>query len=293
MKPLDSFLFAACVTIWGTTWFAITLQFGELEPLFSVAVRFACAALIAGLIARFRGATPTWSLTMQPLLLGMGLSMFTMGYSCVYLAETYVVSALVALGYSVSPLANQLGERIAFKRPFNAQMAVAGLLGVAGVLVIYYPELRPQSWSRNTLLGLGFTALGVTGSTVGALFAKRLGELGLDVWRKMAFSMGYGAFGALLFSLAKGETFRLPTRLSYYVSLAYLVLFGSVAAFAAYLTLLHRIGIVRAGYVGVLVPVVALGVSVAFENYLVTSWSFVGVLLAVSGQILMVRGREA
>lgn len=293
MKPLDSFLFAACITIWGTTWFAITFQFGELEPIFSVAVRFACSALIAGIVACFRGVAPASVLTLQPLLLGMGLSMFTMGYTCVYLAETYVVSALVALGYSVSPLANQLGERMAFKRPLNAKMAVAGLLGAVGVLVIYYPELRPERWSRDTLLGLGFTALGVTGSTVGALFAKRLGELGLDVWRKMAFSMGYGAFGALLVSLVQGEAFRLPTRPAYYVSLAYLVLFGSVAAFAAYLTLLHRIGTVRAGYVGVLVPVVALGVSVAFENYQLTSWSFVGLQLAVSGQILMVRVRQS
>lgn len=292
MKPVDLLLFATCVSIWGTTWLAIKFQLGEIAPIVSVAVRFACAAAVAALIARFRTGGTKASRAMQPLLLGMGLSMFTMGYASVYLAETYVVSALVALGYSVSPLANQLGERLVFKRPLNGAMAAAGLLGVVGVLVIYYPEVRSESWSRETLLGLGFTALGVLGSTIGALFASRLSAAGLDVWRKMAFSMGYGALGAALLSLGLGETISLPTRASYYASLSYLVLFGSVVAFACYLTLLQRIGTVRSGYVGVAVPVLALGVSVAFENYELTPWSYAGVLLAVCGQVLMIRARE-
>lgn len=292
MKPYDLSLFAACVLIWGTTWFAITFQLGELPPILSVAVRFACAGLIAGFVARFRSGGRAASRALQPHLVGMGLSMFTMGYACVYLAETHIVSALVALGYSVSPLANQLGEKVAFKKSLNGAMTGAGLLGVLGVLIIYYPEVRSEEWSKSTAFGLGFTALAVLGSTLGALFAKKLSDGGLDVWTKMAFSMGYGAFGALLVSLLYGGQFRLPTRLSYYVSLAYLVVFGSVVAFAAYLTLLHRVGTVRAGYVGVLVPVLALGVSVAFENYQLTSWSFVGVLLVVAGQVLMARIRE-
>jgi drug/metabolite transporter (DMT)-like permease len=292
MKPLDTLLFAGCVTIWGTTWLAIKFQLGEVPPITSVAVRFACAAAIAGLIAHVRGKALRASLPLQPLLLGMGLCMFTLGYACVYVAETYVVSALVALGYSVSPLANQLGERIVFRRPLNGAMAAAGLLGVLGVVLIYYPEVRSEQWSQGTLSGIGFTALAVFSSTIGALFARRLGETGIDVWRKMAFSMGYGALGAALVAIALDEATVLPTRSSYYLSLAYLVLFGSVAAFACYLTLLGRVGTVRAGYVGVAVPVLALGVSVAFEGYKLTAWSYAGVLLAVCGQLTMNRARE-
>ncbi len=291
MKPWDLALFAACVANWGTTWIAIKFQLGEVAPITSVAVRFFCAALLAAFVARLRGQVSKFSGRLHLLLLGMGLSMFTVGYACVYLAETYVISALVALGYSVSPLANQLGERIAFSRPLDPRLTWAGATGVVGVLLIYFPEVRQETWSKETLAGLAFTAIAVISSAVGALFAQRLGQLGVSVWTKMAWSMAYGALGAFLVALCVGETMRLPTRWSYYSSLSYLVLLGSVAAFACYLTLLDRIGSVRTGYIGVVVPVLALIVSVLFEGYQMTTIAYLGIALVVSGSVAMNRIR--
>jgi drug/metabolite transporter (DMT)-like permease len=43
--------------------------------------------------------------------------------------------------------------------------------------------------------------------------------------------------------------------------------FGSIVAFACYLTLLNRIGAARSGYIGVMTPIVALVVSAFFESF--------------------------
>jgi hypothetical protein len=47
----------------------------------------------------------------------------------------------------------------------------------------------------------------------------------------------------------------------------YLTIFGSIVAFAAYLTLLKRIGAARSGYIGVMVPIVALVISAASSRF--------------------------
>ena len=39
-------LFAACVLTWGTTWFAITFQIGDVVPVVAVALRFALAGSV-------------------------------------------------------------------------------------------------------------------------------------------------------------------------------------------------------------------------------------------------------
>jgi drug/metabolite transporter (DMT)-like permease len=65
--------------------------------------------------------------------------------------------------------------------------------------------------------------------------------------------------------------------------------FGSILAFSAYLTLLGRIGAARAGYVGVMVPVVALILSAAFEGFHWQALTVVGIAISLLGNVLVLR----
>ena len=76
-------------------------------------------------------------------------------------------------------------------------------------------------------------------------------------------------------------------------SLAYLSLFGSALAFGAYLTLMRRIGADRASYTAVAIPVVALLLSTAFEQFRWQLQTFLGVALCLGGNLLMLRRRRA
>ena len=82
-------------------------------------------------------------------------------------------------------------------------------------------------------------------------------------------------------------------RPSYVLSLAYLVVFGSVVAFASYLTLLKLVGPAPAAYVGVATPVVAMTLSTLFENYPWTPLAAFGVVLAIAGNWFALRPGKA
>ncbi len=72
-------------------------------------------------------------------------------------------------------------------------------------------------------------------------------------------------------------------------SLLYLAIPGSVIAFGGYLTLLERIGAARAGYIGVMVPIVALLISYLFEGFAWRTATWIGIALSVAGNVVILR----
>ena len=291
MKVSTPRLFAAAVAIWGTTWIAITFQLGRAPPEASVALRFAIASalLLAG--CRARGLRLSFPPRVHLELALLGLFMFCLSYLAVYRAETLLVSGLVAVGYSASPLVNAAISRIAFGTPATPGVLSGGLLGMAGIALVFWPELARVRADSGVLAGAGLVAVAVLASGVGNVFASRLERHGLGVWQKMAWGMAWGAAGSALAALAGGEGIHFSFTPAYVASLLYLAVFGSIVAFAAYLTLLERVGAARAGYVGVMTPVVALAISGFAEGFRWGPSTFLGIAVVVAGNLLVLRSR--
>ncbi len=279
-------MFIGCIAIWGTTWIAITFQLGDTAPELSVALRFGLASLLLAGYCRRRGEALRQPWRIQARAAGMGLAMFTAGYLCVYYAEQRVVSGLVALGYCATPLVNQWLYRLTLGRPVSARVTVGGLFGLAGIAAIYLPELSKLSISHNVAVGALLTAGAVIFSSTGNVASSLLERDGLSVWQRMTLSMAWGAAGCLLLGLLRGIPLSLHADPAFILSLLYLAIFGSIVAFAMYLTLLETIGGGRAGYIGVMVPIVALALSWQFEGYLWTPLAIAGVALAVAGNLI-------
>jgi drug/metabolite transporter (DMT)-like permease len=108
----------------------------------------------------------------------------------------------------------------------------------------------------------------------------------------IGWSMVYGTIAIAAYAVLSGSPFSFEWSFSYIASLLFLALFGSVLAFAAYLTLIERIGPDRAGYLGVAVPIVALFLSTVFEELVWQPGMVAGVLLCVAGNVLILRGAE-
>jgi len=284
-------LFAVSVGIWGTTWFAITFQLGRVPPEASVAWRFGLAAAIAAAFCRVRGLPLALPLRVHGQLALLGAFMFCAGYLAVYHAEARLPSGLVAVGYSTSPLVNLVTARVALRVRANRATVLGALLGLSGVTLVFWPLVSGYQARPGALAGAALTAAGVLASAVGNVFATRLERMGVQVWQKMAWGMAYGAAGCLLAGLAAGEPLAFDRSPSYVGSLLYLAVFGSIGAFAAFLTLLERVGPARAGYVGVMVPVVALFLSRSFEGLALGPVTFAGVLLAVAGNVAILKQR--
>jgi drug/metabolite transporter (DMT)-like permease len=121
--------------------------------------------------------------------------------------------------------------------------------------------------------------------------ATRNRERGLPVWQALAWGMLYGGACSLVVALSVGEALALALTPGYLASLLYLSVLGSVLAFACYLTLLERMGAARAAYIGVMVPVVALVLSAAFEGLRWETATWVGVGLSIAGNAVILRAR--
>lgn len=284
-------LFAVATAIWGTTWIAITFQLGRAPPEASVSLRFAIASALLLGWCRMRGIPLRFPARVHGELALLGLFMFCLSYLAVYRAETFLVSGLVALGYSASPLVNAAISRVVFGTPATRGVLVGGLLGVAGILLVFWPELRRVQAHTGVWTGSLLVAGAVLASGVGNVFATRLDRLGVNIWQKMAWGMAWGSVGSGLAALASGEALQFSFVPSYLASLLYLAVFGSILAFAAYLTLLERVGAARAGYVGVMTPVVALAISGLVEGFPWGATTIAGIFVVVAGNLVVLRVR--
>ena len=280
-------LFAGCVLVWGTTWHAITYQISDLAPEYGVAIRYLLAGGSVVAFARWRGEPLRLPLAAHASLALQGTFLYGVSYVCVYHAERFVPSGLVAVGYSASPLLAGLGAAALFGVPVGARFVVGGVLGLAGVALLFWPEIAGPGGGEHGTLGLVFTVASVLLSAVGSLAASRNRRLGVPLLPAMGFGMLYGAAAAALVGVALGRGVVVPTAPSWWLSLAWLALAGSVVAFACFLTLQDRLGPGPAGTVGVMTPLVALVVSLLLEGFRPGLATLGGVLLAVLGNMLM------
>jgi drug/metabolite transporter (DMT)-like permease len=221
-----------------------------------------------------------------------GVFMFSASYILVYRAEEHVVSGLVAVGYSASPLLGMLGMRAFFGTPMTRRLAMGSTLGIVGIALVFWPEFAKLSGDRDTVLGAAYTAMSVVLATFGSLAAYRNHSAKLPLWQTMAWGMLYGSLFSLGVALVLGKPLEFEATGAYVISLLYLAILGSVIAFAGYLTLLNRVGPARSGYVGVMVPIVALVISSAFESFAWHLLTFVGVAISVVGNVVILRGRR-
>jgi drug/metabolite transporter (DMT)-like permease len=186
-----------------------------------------------------------------------------------------------------------LGMRLFFGTPMTRRVAVASMLGIAGIGLVFYPELARLQGSRDTAKGALFTAMSVLIATGGSMVAYRNQRTGVPLWQGMAWGMFYGAMSALLVGLASGKAPSFEMTARYVLSLGYLAILGSIIAFASYLTLLKRIGAARAGYIGVMVPILALLLSAAFEGFRFHALTWTGIAVSVAGNVLILRTERA
>jgi drug/metabolite transporter (DMT)-like permease len=104
----------------------------------------------------------------------------------------------------------------------------------------------------------------------------------------IAYAMLYGSLVTLLITQIKGTELLFEYTFSYIVALAYLSIVGSIFAFIFYLKLLEKVGAGRAGYVGVVMPVLALLISTIFEDLKWQQDLIIGLPVLIIGAVLVI-----
>lgn len=286
-------LYLASVLIWGSTWLAITFQFGRVPPEVSVAYRFLLASALLFAWCALRRLPISFSWRDHRWMALQGMLLFGLNYICVYRAEGEISSGLVALIFSLIVFMNITATRIFFRTPVKPATLFAAGLGVTGVVLVVLPELGHGYGSGKPLVGLLFAVGSTILASLGNIVAVRNHRRGLPVIQQNAFGMLYGAVLVALYAAVTGRPFVFDNSASYLLSLGYLALFGSVLAFGAYLTLVGRIGADRAGYAGAAIPIVAVALSTWFEGLQWHIVTVVGIALCVTGNVLVLRTKRA
>ncbi|WMW81439.1 EamA family transporter [Undibacterium cyanobacteriorum] len=294
-------LFIIASLIWGSTFWAITQQLGQVAPAVSVAYRFglAAACLFAWCIWRGHKIKLPWR--QHRWLMLHGFCTFSLSYVCTYSSEQYVVSALVAVLFSLMVIWSPILERIFLGRALSAQIWLAASVSIGGVILLFYPTLRENFGSGHPLapaelhhfvFGIALALTATLASTFGNLVVIKVRELNQDVLGTMAWAMAWGTFFISLYAIFKGESWSIPHTLQYWGALLYLSIFGSVIAFACYFTLINRIGAQKTVFIGVITPLISVLLSIQLENYRPGWIEWLGMLLCLSGVAWAMLGKK-
>ena len=284
---MNLLLYVTTVLIWGSTWYAIDFQLGVVDPGVSLTYRFLLAALLAFGWCAVRRLPLRFDFATHRHFMLLGACLFGLNYLSAYQAQFYISSALNAIGFSSLICMNIVNAWLLFGRRVGWRTLTGAALGITGILIVFLPEVRSVSLEDRLLIGMFFSLLGTLFASFGNLASQVIQDRRIPVVQTNAWGMFYGAVLNGCLAALLGKEFNFDPSPGYVLSLLYLSIMGSAIAFACYLVLLGRIGIERAGYAAVMIPIVALGFSAVLEGMAIGANVIAGLALAVAGNIFI------
>lgn len=284
--------FLLVYVIWGSTYLAIRLAIGSIPPLVMGSIRFLVAGTAmwawASLTTGARASRAEWR---GGLIVGT-LLLFG-GNGAVIWSEQRVPSGIAALLVAVVPLWMVLLDwaRPGGTRPRNA--VFAGLaLGLAGLALLVGPGGFSGGGGVDPV-GAGVLMLGSLSWAFGSLYSKKAPRASSPILNAGIQMLGGGAALAIV-SLATGEFAQLhiaTITLRSALALGYLITFGSLVGYTAYLYMLAHTTPAKASTYAYVNPVVAvfLGWAIAGEPVTVRTLVAAAVILA-SVALISLRG---
>ena len=284
---MNALLYGLVVVIWGTTWIAIFLQQGSVAAPVSIFWRFAVASLTMMVVLIALRRLRKLALRDHLFCMLQGCCVFCFNFWCFYAAASHINTGLESVIFSMAVLYNAINSFIFFGQRPPARFWTAAALGLTGIVTLFWDDLLASGWSASLLTGIGLSALGTYGFSLGNMISMRHQRRGLETMTTNAWAMLYGTLVMGCIALFRGDSFAPEWTVSYVGALLYLAVFGSVIAFGAYFTLVGRIGPGKAAYSTLLFPLVALTISTVYEGYVWHINGIVGLVLILGGNMVM------
>lgn len=286
--------FTAVYVIWGSTYLAIAIGLESLPPLLLMGVRSVVAGAVLYGAARAGGAPRPDAAAWRNAVL-VGVLFFVIGHGLLSWGETRVPSGAAAVLIATEPLfivmlawrGGALVQRPPGARPTPAVL-MSLVLGLLGVATMTLPG------STGGLDPVGALAL-VVASFAWAVGTFHVAAFGSPV--RMA-GMQLLAGGTILLALSAlfgelngfGATSLTPASL---LALAYLIVFGSVITFGAYIWLLRRIGAARVASHTFVNPVIAVALGAWLGGETLGARTLFASLLVLTAVVLLLQARRA
>ena len=255
MKPRLVWLLLCC--IWGSTWLFIKIGLNDLPPITFAGIRFVIASFILLALVTARRATFPRHRKEWLLIIVTGVMAFTCNYGLVFWGEQQVSSGLAAVLQSTIPA---FGLVIAHAYLPQERMTVSKvigvLLGVVGVAVIFSHQLRAAG--KMALLGsIALVASAFFAAWSNVLIKAHARHIDPQVLAAGQMVCGFILLLAIGIPL-EGNPFHFHWTALAIISLLYLVIVGSVIAFALYYWLVRNMDVTKTMMISLVTPVVAV-----------------------------------
>lgn len=277
--------FFAIYVLWGTTFLAIRIAVEELPPLFAAGARFFTAGVVLyGFMLARRETAPTlrqWrSLTIMALL------MFVAEYGPLFWAEKYVPSGVVSVLAATLPILTMILEMLILRQQrMRPMLALAVLIGFAGVAIL----LMPGGRLHIALVPCLAILAGATTWSLGSVLTR---SMELPESRPVTAGAAMMLGGAMLLAISAGfgEMHPFP-HISLRAGLAvlYLIIFGSLLAFTAFVWLLAHMPATRVSSHAYVNPIVAVALGYFAAGEVITARIIGGSLLVLVSVFLILR----
>jgi drug/metabolite transporter (DMT)-like permease len=242
--------------LWGTTYSGIRIAIETIPPLYMIALRYTVSGALTVAGAKLFGARlPKGSELTRTAI--CGIICIGIGNGCLAIAEKWVPSGLAALFYTTAPFWMVGIDAVLPHGRRPGVLSLAGLLvGVTGVVILVMPAVRHEGFTGGTFAGFALLQLSAAGWTFGALLQKRVSTAcsPVVIGGVQQLAAGLAVFVPAVFVEAWPQN--ISARSEYAV--AYLVVFGSLLGFSAFVYVMARLPVALVSIYTFVNPVVAV-----------------------------------
>jgi len=285
---INIIFYVITVLAWGSAFFSASLQVGEVPLAWSVSYRFLLAACPFFIWTIFRARSIHFPWRYHFVFLLFGILLFSFHFLAVYESTTRIPSGLTAIGFSTIVIFNVFFSSLLLGVKLEPSVLAGAILGLCGVGFVFAGELSGIILSGPTYIGMVLAIVAALIASFGNILSVWMQRRKVPVVEASAWSMLYGGIVMALYALITGQRLTFDLSTGYWLPLIYLVIFCTCIAFWSYLSLLGRVGAGRAGYAWVVAPSVALLLSSFFESYDWPWTAFIGVLMLILGNVLII-----
>ena len=280
-------LFGGLVLVFGTGPYAIALQLGPVAPEVLVAYRFAAAGAMLIAVAVALGRSLRFGFRDHLFIALQGVLMFSAVDLLIYYAVARLPGGVILLVMSTLIMGNVGFGWLLLGLPIRPRVVVGALMGLVGIAMVSWPEVRDVELGGAAASGLAATIAAMVLASLGIIAAARNQRAGLPILETTGICMGYGAACSLLVALAFGRPFGWDFSPIFLGGFAWTVVPLTAMGFIVWLVLLSRLGADRSAYVILLTPIVALSISTADGDYTWTALAVVGVITVLAGNAVV------
>ena len=212
--------------------------------------------------------------------------MFCLNFLLTYWASGSAPSAIVALAFTSLIYFNMFLGRIFLGIPFEKKVIWGALVSFLGMGLISYNELVQIKIHPGYLVGFFISLVATVSASFGNIISAKSRQLKVPILANNAWGMFYGCCLTLLYCLVGQKSFVTILDFNFVMSFAYLVIFGTVISFGAYLKLIDLVGPAKAAFTSVVSPVIAITMSILFEKMNFDSLLMFGVILCLIGNVV-------